>query len=31
LQSTYFIGWLFLISGIVGLIAMFSARDIAAF
>lgn len=26
-----FIGWLFLISGIIGLIAMFSARDIAAF
>jgi uncharacterized membrane protein HdeD (DUF308 family) len=27
----YYIGWLFLISGIVGLIAMFSADDIPAF
>jgi uncharacterized membrane protein HdeD (DUF308 family) len=26
-----FVGWLFLIGGIVGLIALFSARDIAAF
>jgi uncharacterized membrane protein HdeD (DUF308 family) len=27
----YYIGWLFLISGTVGLVAMFSARDIRAF
>ncbi len=26
-----FIGWLFLISGVMGLVALFSARDIAAF
>lgn len=26
-----YVGWLFLISGIVGLVAMFSARDIPAF
>src|SRR5271165_722074 len=26
-----YVGWLFLISGIVGLVAMFSARDVPAF
>jgi uncharacterized membrane protein HdeD (DUF308 family) len=26
-----YIGWLFLISGIVGLVAMFSSRDVPAF
>ncbi len=31
IAADIYIGWLFLVSGIVGLVAMFSARDIPAF